>query len=360
MSWYQENKFAATILGITAVASGALVYLGMSANSDAAAANQKEKAAVDKINKLQAAKPYPNEENRALLADGVASFAADTKKFQDTLLKFRPEELRKLSANEFSGEVSQHTRKLTKYFKGKKIALPEDKVYFGMEDYATTMASESSTRILSYQRQALDWLFTSLADSGVDKLENVHRAKVEETLGKAPAPAAKPKKRRKRAPKVTALTSVYDGLPIEITFTGTEASLQDFMTKVAAGDEYFFAIKMIKISNEEQDPVTISKATFAPVVEPALAPEEGVEEGAEEIPDGAFEDGFGLGGGEEFDLEVDKEIIKQVIGDEKITVFMQLELILYKDAASVTIPGLKQEKPLKVAPKKVPTKVSTK
>lgn len=356
MSWYQENKFAATLLGVTAVVSGVLVYLGMGASSEAAAANQKHQAAVSKINSLQAAKPYPNLENKELLADSLAAFAADAKKFQDTMLKFRPEVLPKLSPTEFSSEVSKHTNKLTAYFKSKKVALPEKpKVYFGMEDYATKMAPVTATRILNYQRQALDWLFTSLADSGIDSLENVYRAQVAEKLGKPPTPAPTKKKKsnKKNRPGATALTSVYDGLPIEIIFTGTEASLQKFVTQVSAGDEYFFAIKMMKISNEEQEPVTISKATFAPPVAPEAPAPEG-EEGAAE-PEGVFGDGLGdgfdLGGVEGFDLEVDKEIIKQVIGDEKITVFMQLELVLFKDAASVPIPGLN-----KAAPKKAPAK----
>jgi|GEM_PF-3397728 len=355
MSWYQENKFAATLLGVTAVVSGALVYLGMSANSDADAARQKEKSAVTKINNLQSAKPYPNKENEQMLADNLAIFAADTKKFQDTMLTFRPAEMRKLSANQFNGEVSEYIKKLTGYYKSKDITFPKnEKSYFGMEDYAGTMADEKSTRYLNYNRQALEWLFTTLADSGIEKLNNVYRAPVAETLGKAPKNAPAPRGRRsnkKKNNKATGLTSVYDGLPIEITFTGTEAGLQEFVSEVTAGDEYFFAIKHLKIRNEEQEPVTISKATFAATVPGA--------EGAETAPTGGT--GFDLGaefdlGGDEFAIEVDKEIIKQVIGDEKITVFMQLELVLFKEASSVAIPRLKKEKPVKGSPKKVSTK----
>jgi hypothetical protein len=345
MSWYQENKFAATLLGVTTVVSAVLVYLGASAYSVADAAKQKEQSAINRINALQAAKPYPSKENEEMLADGLALFAADTKKFQDTMLTFRPDEMRKLSANQFRGEVSRYINKLIRYYNSKGIKLPDDgKSYFGMELYEKKMASDDATRYLEYNRKALDWLFTTLADSGIDTLNNVYRAPIAETLGKAPEPVARSRK------KSVGLTSVYDGLPIEITFTCTEASLQKFITDITLGKEYFFAVNYLKIRNEEQDPVTISKATFAPIATPP-------EEGAEPVPDqGAvfdLEEGFNLGG--EFEQE-DKEIIKQVIGDEKITVFMRLELVLFKEASSIPIPRLEKEKPVKKTQKKSSTK----
>ncbi|MFT5904536.1 MAG: hypothetical protein ACI9E1_000120 [Cryomorphaceae bacterium] len=355
MSWYHENKFAATLLGVTVVASGALAYLGMSANSDADVARKKEQIAVKKIDALQAAKPYPNEENEQMLADGLAIFATDTKRFQDNMLTFRPEKMRRLSANEFNGEVSRYIRKLTSYYRSKEIELPNTKVkksYFGMELYASNMANEAHISYLEYNRQALDWLFTTLANSGIEKINNIYRDPVAENLGDASKPAASPKGQRsnkKKNVRPAALTSVYDGLPIEITFTGTEASLQKFMTKVAAGDEYFFAIKFLKIRNEEQEPVILSNATFAATAAPV--------EGAVPVPAPADGAGFALGTGfdfgeDAFPAAVDKEIIKQVIGDERITVFMQLELVLFKEASSVIIPRLKKEKPLKKSSKK--------
>lgn len=339
--------------------SGALIYLGMSANSGADAAKQKEQAAVTKINALQAAKPYPSDENEKLLAEGLATFAADTKKFQDKMLAFRPEEMKKISANEFSGEVSKYVNKLNKYYRSKNIKLrAKEKPYYGMEAYAGTMAGEESTMHLNYHREALEWLFITLADSGIDSLDHVYRAPAAEALGKAAKPiAAAPSKSKskksksKKNSKPTGLTSVSDKLPIEITFTGSEASLQNFLTEVAAGEEYFFAVNLMKIRNEEQEPVVISKATFAAPVADAPAEDAPAEGGGLDL-----NQGFDFGGGGEFEVEEDKDIIKQVIGDEKISVFVQLDLILMKDAASVQIPRLKKEAPVKASPKKPATK----
>ena len=343
MSWYQENKFAGNLLGITAVISGALIYLGVSANSEASAAIEQENAAVKKIDSLQAAVPYPNRENKKLLSEELAAYAVDAKSFQDQLLAFRPKVMPKLSPVEFSDMVSNYVKNLNGYYQEKGVTFTGDgEPFYGMEAYAGVLAQESSTRYLSYHTGALEWLFKVLADSEIDSLNNVYRAQLAEQLGKAPKVTEEPKKKRKKRKKKNAksapkgVTSVADNLPIEITFTGSEASLQTFLTSIAASDKYFFAPKFVKIINEEQLPVVISEATFAPVVEVKEMTEE-----EDQGPGDPFDFNFNPGGAPE--MEKDKEIIKQVIGDEKITVFMQLDLILLKEADSVVIPGLKKE-----------------
>lgn len=361
MNWIEKNKVAASIMGATIVVSGILIFLGRGANSDAEVARKRELASVNKINSLQAAKPYPSKENEQLLAKNLSIFAADTKKFQDQLLTFRPDEMNELSANEFNGEVSAYINKLTEIYKSKKIALPnKGRCFFGMELYASQMADEGATSYLSYNRQALEWLFTVLADSGINSLNNVYRAPSAEALAKtdkqAPVLPARPV--NPKAPVPVAITSVYDGLPIEITFTGTEASLEKFITEVAAGEEYFFSLRYLKVVNEEQDPVVISKATFPPVAAPEedkaeAGPFEGAEVAPEATPEVAPEAAPEAGAvfGELFEVEEDKQIIKQIIGDEKITVFLMFDLIHFKEDTSVTIPRLVTESPEKVITK---------
>jgi hypothetical protein len=353
MSWIQENKVAASIIGATVVVCGVLYYMGNSANSDADAARKKERGLVNNINKLQSATPYPSKENEQMLAENLANFAADTKKFQEKMLTFRPEEMPPISANEFNGVVSKYINKLSVYYKSKDIELPEKgKSYFGMEMYEKKMAPEQATRYLNYNRKALEWLFITLADSGIEKLNNVYRDPKAEELAK-PKPSVGPPTGG-RAALPAAVTSVYDGLPIEITFTGTEASLEKFLTEVVAGEEYFFAIDYLKIRNEEQVPVTISKATFAPTAEATPT-----EKKADAGPFGGLD--FGGEAGPSFgefgpEVEKDKEIIKQVIGDEKITVFIRLELVHFKEASDITIPRLVEEESANKSPVKTPVR----
>ncbi len=388
MNWFEENKTAASIMGAGIVVSGVLFFLGNSAHSDAKMARGKETASVKKIDTLLSAKVYPLDENQKVLEKNLQDFAADTKKFQNKLLTFRPEELHKISANEFSDEVSTYFTNLKAYFEKKSVKLPDkNKCFFGMELYASSMANDLDTLYLSYNRKALEWMFTLLADSGIESLHNVYRAPNAETLAKKAEvtpeakPAAKPTRPAKGAVKVAppvVVTSVYDSLPIEITFTGTEASLQQFITEVTKGDQYFFSVRYLKVLNEQQDPIVISKSILQKIESPAsIFPDDEVEAPKEEQPEGApigeakvegATDGVAetapeaveenapdnaelpLDFGNEAKPE-DKEIIKQVVGDEKITVFLQLDLIYFRDEASVVIPRLVEE-----APKNLPNK----
>jgi len=320
MSWFQENKFAGTVLSVTAIVSGALVYLGMNARSETNEARVKELAAVEKINTLQASTTFPNKDNEVDLDKNLLEFASKAKVFQGELLKYRPEDIPQLSPNQFNDVVQDYLKKLDKYYQSKGIKLNSgEKGYYGLGKYAGSMAKEVDTAYLNYHRKALEWLFVSLADSGIEKLEHAYREPVAESMegSKIAKPSAD-------------TPSVSKTLPIEISFTGSEENLQTFLSKLVSSKEHFFMVKLLKILNEKRDPISISQMSFAPVVEPIESEDED-ESGGVTFPDfDSVED----------DFTEDKTIIKQVVGSEKITVFMKLDLILFEEASNVVIPRL--------------------
>jgi len=338
MSWFQENKFAGTVLGVTAVVSGALVYLGFAARSEAGTAKEREIAAVKKIDTLQAAQTYPNEENERRLEENLMKFALEAKAFQEQFLSFRPDQMKTLSPDDFNGIVTAYFNKLQKYYSDRNVKT-ETNQHFGLGTYANLLAKENDTAHLNYQREALEWLFMQLADAGINELVNVHRdTKVEAISMKAEeandtSKSSKSKRKSKIAPGKTASEKVIvaDTLPIEISFISNEESLQKFLTTVASSTEYFFTTKVIRVQNEETDPVSISARSFAPIVE--ISPEE--EQG----------EGFGIEDEEDVsDFGEDKTIIKQVLGSENIEVFVKLDLVLFKDASEVVLPRLEEKK----------------
>ena len=326
MSWFQENKFAGTVLSVTAIVSGALVYLGVNAKSETDAAKAKELAAVEKINSLQASTTFPNKDNEVELEENLLEFASKAKVFQDELLKYRPEEITQLSPNQFNDVVQDYLKNLDKYYQSKDIKFnSNEKAYYGLGRYAGAMAKEVDTAYLNYHRKALEWLFISLADSGIVRLEHVFREPVAESMSEEFKSSSKSKTANSQAD-----TSVSKMLPIEISFTGSEENLQTFLSKIVSSEEHFFMVKLLKIVNEKQDPVSISQMSFAPVVEAQES--EGEDEGGGVVfPD--FEP-------VDDDFAEDKTIIKQVVGSENITVFMKLDLTLFEEASNVVIPRL--------------------
>ncbi len=325
MSWYQENKFAATVMGATAFVSGVLVYIGMGFNSEADLAKRQEQRSVNEIDRLQSASLYPSAVNKEQLAREVEAFASEAKGFQEELLKYRPKVMAKLTQNEFSGEVTAFHRYLQDYYKEKGISLSKGaSVYFGMEEYAKVTASESSTKLLNYQLKALKSLFKSLADSGIESLENVHRPQAAEAIIAKKGKSKSNSKRSKKRSRAKTVSSVYDGLPIEVTFTGSEASMQEFFKSLVNNDDYFFTVKQFMVRNEKQERVSISKSTLAEKAELAAM---------------EFDDP-----GSKQKVNTKKEILKQVTGNENVTVFMLIELVLFHEASEVEIPGLAMNK----------------
>jgi len=329
MSWFKENKFAGTVIGLTAVASGALLYLGFSARSEANQAKAREVAAVDKIDALQSSVTFPSDVNEDKLEENLLKYALEAKSFQGELVKYRPAELKSLTPDAFNSIVSDYFNKLDKLYADKKITfLNGGNQHYGLSRYAGTMARETDTSYLNYNKQALEWLFETLANSGIDSVDHVYREPVAEKLG-SPPPIEESPRGRKSAP-VESLVTVSDIMPIELSFTGSEANLQKFISDVTSNEKYFFAIKLIKIRNEKRNPVSISEMSFAPVDDSAPDSDDEVSDNFGDVGNFDVNDGG--------QIVVDKTIIKQVIGEEKITVFLKLELHLFKKASEVIIP----------------------
>jgi len=273
---------------------------------------------------------FPSDLNEDKLEENLLQYASEAKNFQDELVKYRPAELKSLTPDAFNSIVSDYFNKLDNLYAEKEITfLSGGNQHYGLSRYAGTMARETDTSYLNYNKQALEWLFETLANSGIDSVDHVYREPVAEKLGSPPK--EEDVSRGQKAPPVESLATVSDIMPIELSFTGSEANLQKFLSDVASNEKYFFALKLIKIRNEKRNPISISQMSFAPVDDSAPDSDDEVS------------DDFGGDIGN-FDVDdggqvvVDNTIIKQVIGEEKITVFLKLELHLFKKASEVIIP----------------------
>lgn len=312
MSWIQENKFTAGVLGAAVVVSGVLFYLGFSARSEAEKIRSKANSAIDTTNSLKRNQPFPSTENKRLVITKVQDFTAEALDFQQRLVSYRPEEMPKLSESAFGTKVSEHRDLLSKYYKDKNVALREGgkEVAFGLEDYAGgKLAKPRATKLLNYQRKALEWMFKTLADAGPDSLDNVYRTQIAEELNAAP---------KKNTKKSTKVASVYRALPIEVTFTGSENSLKEFIKELSNAKEYFFITRAVRVHNLVDESPDIKEGEF--VEAPAA---------------------LGEFGGEGFvELESSGQpMLKQVTGTEKIKVHLKLDLALFHEASAVTFPG---------------------
>ena len=81
MSWIQENKFTAGVLGAAVVVSGVLFYLGYSARSEAETIRESANAAVSETNGLKRKKPFPSSDNKQLVVTKVSNFTEEALEF---------------------------------------------------------------------------------------------------------------------------------------------------------------------------------------------------------------------------------------------------------------------------------------
>ena len=97
--------------------------------------------------------------------------------------------------------------------------------FCGFENYKTTLARGNATGILDYQLDGIKNLMLALANSGATELKNVHRPPLARGAGKGMA---------SRSPN-----EVARPLPLEITFTGPEKSVREFLSTIVKPDEQY-------------------------------------------------------------------------------------------------------------------------
>ena len=201
-----------------------------------------------------------------------------------------------------------------------------------------------------------------MAEAGPSELLNVHRPPLPVERGEPMVPTVE---KRGRKPRQAAQTpqKPFFALPIELTFRGREASLRRLLGALADSKEYFFVVRSMRVQNVKYDTPPKSKDVEFEAPKPA----EGIdlfgdfdfedlpgEDGGsgEDATDGATDegetppDGEAPEGGEpepepeaEADAPGGERILGQVLGAEELHVFLQLELILFRD--DVELPAVK-------------------
>lgn len=327
MSWIQENKFTAAVAGGTLAGSIALVVLAMGQSEVFETTNAKLKKTLRKEAELRSVQPYPNEENLEQKKLLVADYEKASLNLRKQFAAYKPDAsvVKDFAPDAFSKLVSTYRSQLDAKFKAVNTQLPEGCVY-GFEAYKSKFPKPDATGDLNYQLQALDWLFTKLAEQEPTALLNVVRPKM-----KVEEESANTSRRGRDA------EPAYYELPIEIAFRGTEAHLTSFISELANSEEYPFMVTALRVQNEKQTPPTAGDAKFSGSasvvqsdVEASFADAFGdIEEEVEEEVEGAEELATVASDSDETRLLV------PVLGQEKVNVFMKVNLILINQSANM-------------------------
>lgn len=346
MSWIQENKFVAGLVGVTVVVGGAILFYGSSQGS---AYDQKMLEYEDlksKHTSLEKAKPYPDAGNLKKRQDGIKQYTDVIDGVRNALIRYQPGKLDSLTPEQFSDAQVKMEKELRAVFEAAGTTLPND-CNFGFEKYANVQAKAGATAQLNYQLGAMQWLLGKLAEVKPQELANIKRAELPVEVDRvAPAPPrrggrAGGKGRAQTSKQAVVSGKPYQLMPVELAFTTSEASLRDFLKALVNSEKYFFSIRAVRLRNERQTPPTIKDANFPDggggggggaakpvgadpfggIVFPEDDAPEGDEGGDGEAPEPAPAPAPVADGG---------RILKQVLGSEKLHVYISFDILLIK------------------------------
>lgn len=330
MSWIKDNKFIATLGGITLLGTAGLVVAGLQFSSKYKDAKAKYEEQTGITNDAEGLPLYPTTANEQGKRKAVAEYKTSTEALQAAFGKFRPEKLDNVSPQEFTNRLQAANNEVRAQFTKNKVEFPEA-FFLGFEGYTGALARGGATGILDYELGATKELMLDLGKSRVSKLINLHRVKLVEEDGGAfkeePSQVARP-------------------LSLELTFKASEKASREFLSTIAKSDKYYYIIRSIRISNEKKTAPLTTDAQFevAPQA-PQEAPAS--DSGGFVLPtDPAQENTNAAGNPAPAEAPAPVEaapaapvdtgkVLQQVLGAEEVYVFIRLDIMQFLPAKSL-------------------------
>jgi len=324
MNWIKQNAFLFGLSIATLVIAAALWVFGNSSASRYEESLGQYETAFDEASRFEKLDPYPNAEHLAGKKLAVEAYGEATEELQKAFGPYRPGELEKISVQGFSSAVKEANRETRDAF-GPNAEIPDD--YFcGFKKYKTALPPGNATGILNYQLNVTKKIMLKLADSGVTELVSLHRPELPEESDKSFKIEDE---------------KVARALPLEIVFKGRESAVRDFLSSLANDKEHFLVVRSIRISNEKLIPPRKTDAKFSggssarPAGGGALgAPDFGAlfdeANDQSEPAQGATPETAPAPEPQPIKLPSDSSrILAQVLGDEKLQVFVRLDVLLF-------------------------------
>lgn len=323
MNWFAQNRFLASLIGITALLAAALVFFGIQGSGRYQAAKDLYDEAAAEAASIERLPLYPTAENR----DGKSKALDDYKKaaasLQEAFAPYRGDSLEPITPQEFADHLKAANDEVRAAFETSRTSVPEA-FFLGFENYRTSLADSDATAILKRQLDAMRRLMLALSASGAAELKNIHRPALTEETGGTYQPAA---------------GEVARALPVEVSFIGREKAVREFLSAVVKPkDGLYFVIRSLRVSNTKSEPPRTTDVTFI-ATEAQPEPAQG---SAEEIFGGGFNLPKTEGQGQTQPATdkpapetaapttgEDDRILAQVLGNEDLQVFLRLDLMQF-------------------------------
>ncbi|WP_367871308.1 Amuc_1100 family pilus-like protein [Luteolibacter sp. Populi] len=328
MSWIQENRFAAGLGGITALAAIGLIAFGVSASRGYDDTLQAYKDSTSEVDSMTGSKLYPNDDNLSEKEKAVKAYKQSVGSLQDAFNRFKAPTPPNIDPGDFNTAVIKARDAASKAITDAKGEIPAD-FYIGFEDYKESAVKREATGVLTYELDAISNLMAGLAASGPVKILNLHRPRLAEEDAKV----------------FDTKDKMLRPLPFEISFNCKEDAFRKFLSTLDDSGKYYYVVRSMRVVNEKPKAPTAADAEFkteevAPAGGAGAADPFGGAGGfvlpgeepaapatpAPATPDAAPAAAPAAGG--------DGVILKQVLGSEKINVFLRLDIVQFFETAA--------------------------
>lgn len=303
MDSLKKNKFLTTYLGVVVVGVLGLGYLLFSSIKAHQAADQAYATEKSAVASLKSKPLYPNAANLQARRAQVEAFAASVTQLQQGLLAAQPAIEIDATSDKFQTTLTETLNAIKSQAELTKLNSRAGGDFdLGMGKYLDNLPPRQAVPDLIYQLGALDALVRTMLTDRVSSIDDISRAELDVEDTKADAPAdAKPAAGRAAAKKPVAASGaalaedlVLKRYPMEVRFTGSPRSVQDVLNHLAASKDYFYAVRNLWVENERK-----------------IGPPKGSVERNES--------------------EESKKDSDVVLGGEKISVWLALDLIRFLD-----------------------------
>jgi hypothetical protein len=314
MSWIKDNKFMVGLGGGTLLISALLVFLGLKGSTRYDEARDRFTMAADEASAFEKLALYPKPEHRAGKTKALADYRQSLESLQTAFEPYRPKEIKNVTPQEFTNRLLAANAETRKAFEDAGVVVPEP-FFVGFEGYKTALAPGKNTGILDYQLASIKNLMVALAAAKPTALKNLYRPALPEEENQNFTPAA---------------SAAARAFPLEITFTGPEKSVRDFLTSIVAFKDQFVVVRALRITSEKKDPPRAADAKFDKPAAEKPAGEASPFGGGFVLPgDEPAKDATAEPAAPAAPAADSSRILAQVLGNEQLQVFIRLDVLQF-------------------------------
>lgn len=255
MSWIQQNKLPAAILGVSAAGAAGLGFMLFSAYSSYNSTLEQFDTVNNNLATLKSAVLAPTPENVALKQGLVKDFTDASGKLS-LVLKTLQLENKPTTDTEFQAKLKAKIAESRKTAAGRGMALPA--VYnLAFDRYTGELpkSNEIATELSGYL-DAVDEIVNAFGKVGVKQVEMIERSELDsEKAEPSKTGAGAAKKGPPGRPATPAAPKLSERRQVRAILTLDQAALQMLMSNLASPSEmpYFTVVRLLRIENERQE-----------------------------------------------------------------------------------------------------------